>query len=304
MEHISSFLQKVMAKHEGPIKLNDLFKQAMADPAVKKFLQAHQRQLTPQMIERSQANLYAFHVQRQDLAKGKAIIAGYEPHLFLNGSVIDLTYRPTQQQQAAQAKQAKDRRLKLIDLPNKLRQAEFSKLDVKAGDGRYDAIAAAASFPEAFKHQPHRRGFYLSGDFGVGKTFILAAMANRLAADGTQVIFLHVPTFIAGLGSQIKAGTVNQEIRQLSQASILIFDDIGAESLSQWSRDDVLGVILQSRMDNERPTFFSSNFDQQALAKHFAETKDSIDPVKAKRLLERVRTLAPEIVVKGPNRRS
>lgn len=303
MEHISKVLQAVIKKHDQQLDLEQLFQTAMADPDVQSFLQAHQQELTPEIIQRSRANLYAFHVQKQDLARGHAIIAGYEPHLFLNGSMIDLTYRPTPALQKAQAKRDQSRRLQLIDLPARLRKAEFSDLDVKAGDGRYDAIAAAASFPERFKENRHARGFYLSGDFGVGKTFILAAMANRLAANGAEVVFLHVPTFIAGLGSKIKAGTVNEEIQHLSSVEILIFDDIGAESLSQWSRDDVLGVILQARMDNERPTFFSSNFDQKILGKHFAETKDSIDPVKAKRLLERVRTLAPEIIVAGPNRR-
>ncbi|MCH3904622.1 MAG: primosomal protein DnaI [Lactobacillus sp.] len=303
MEHISKVLQSVINKHDRTIDPQQLFQTAMKDPEVQAFLRGHRQDLTPEIIQRSQANLYAFYVQKRDLARGHAIIAGYEPHLFLNGSVIDLTYRPTQELRQAQAKQAQNRRLHLIDLPESLRQADFSSLDVQAGDGRYDAIAAAASFPEKFKQNAHARGFYLSGDFGVGKTFILAAMANRLTAQGAQVVFLHVPTFIASLGSKIKAGTVNAEIRRLSTAQILIFDDIGAESLSQWSRDDVLGVILQSRMDNQRPTFFSSNFDQATLGKHFAETKDSIDPVKAKRLLERVRMLAPEIVVAGPNRR-
>lgn len=303
MEHISKVLQAVIKKHDHNVDPQQLFQTAMSDPDVKAFLQAHKNELTPAIIERSQANLYAFYVQKQDLARGRAIIAGYEPRLFLNGSMIDLTYRPTAALQKTQAQRRQARRLHLIDLPARLRQADFSDLDVKAGDGRYDAIAAAASFPEEFRNNPHAHGFYLSGDFGVGKTFILAAMANRLTAEGAEVAFLHVPTFIAGLGSKIKSGTVNEEIQRLSQTQVVIFDDIGAESLSQWSRDDVLGVILQARMDDQRPTFFSSNFDQTTLGKHFAETKDSIDPVKAKRLLERVRTLAPEIVVAGPNRR-
>ncbi|MCI1290352.1 MAG: primosomal protein DnaI [Lactobacillus sp.] len=303
MEHISKVLQSVIKKHDAKIDPEQLFQTAMSDPAVQEFLQSHRQELTPAIIKRSRANLYAFYVQRQDLARGHAIVAGYEPHLFLNGSMIDLTYRPTPALQKAQARQQQTQRLQLIDLPERLRKADLANLEVKAGDGRYDAIAAAASLPETFRRNQHARGFYLSGDFGVGKTFILAAMANRLTAEGAEVVFLHVPTFIAGLGSKIKTGTVNDEIRRLSTAQVLIFDDIGAESLSQWSRDDVLGVILQARMDNERPTFFSSNFDQATLGKHFAETKDSIDPVKAKRLLERVRTLAPEIIVAGPNRR-
>ena len=84
----------------------------------------------------------------------------------------------------------------------------------------------------------------------------------------------------------------------------MIFDDIGAETLSEWSRDDVLGVILQKRMDNVLPTFFSSNMTMDGLNEHFAKTRNSVDEVKARRLMERVRFLSKEVFVGGKNRRN
>ncbi|MDI5788502.1 hypothetical protein PO124_09190 [Bacillus licheniformis] len=36
---------------------------------------------------------------------------------------------------------------------------------------------------------------------------------------------------------------------------ILMLDDIGAESMSSWVRDEVLGAILQHRMSQQLPTF-------------------------------------------------
>ena len=60
----------------------------------------------------------------------------------------------------------------------------------------------------------------------------------------------------AGLASHFGDNSLQDEIRRLSGCDLLILDDIGAETLSQWSRDDVLGVILQARMDNVLPTFF------------------------------------------------
>ena len=83
----------------------------------------------------------------------------------------------------------------------------------------------------------------------------------------------------------------------------MILDDIGAETLSQWSRDDVLGVILQARMDNDLATCFTSNMEMDDLEDHFASTKNAVDPVKAARLMQRVRYLAKEIIVTGRNRR-
>lgn len=42
-------------------------------------------------------------------------------------------------------------------------------------------------------------------------------------------------------------------------AQVLVLDDIGAEQHSPWVRDDVLQVILQYRMQENLPTFFTSN---------------------------------------------
>lgn len=120
---------------------------------------------------------------------------------------------------------------------------------------------------------------------------------------GKKVIFLHTPSFFANLSTHIKEQNLDEEINRISQADILILDDIGAESLSQWSRDDVLGVILQYRMDNLLPTFFSSNLSFDDLEKHFEETRNNIEPVKAKRLMQRIKFLGKEVDVGGKNLR-
>ncbi|MCT7885800.1 MAG: primosomal protein DnaI, partial [Lactobacillus iners] len=97
--------------------------------------------------------------------------------------------------------------------------------------------------------------------------------------------------------------SLTDKIMKIATATIVIFDDIGAESLTEWSRDEVLGVILQRRMDNQLPTFFTSNMNFDALTIHFAQVKNSYDDVKAKRLMERIRCLSKEVFVGGENRR-
>ena len=132
---------------------------------------------------------------------------------------------------------------------------------------------------------------------------MMAGLANGLAQEGNEVIFLHVPSFIAGLSDHFKDNSLTDKIMKIATATIVIFDDIGAESLTEWSRDEVLGVILQRRMDNQLPTFFTSNMNFDALTIHFAQVKNSYDDVKAKRLMERIRCLSKEVFVGGENRR-
>lgn len=299
MQPIGDVIKKIVKKRhlgsQAKIKAA-----VLKDAAVQKFLQQNQKKINAAIITNSLPNLYEFYVQskRQD-----KILAGYQPELFLNGKVIDVRYTPTKEKIAHDERQSTRRHLELVDLPQELHDVRLSQLDFDAG--RSHALGLLHEFLTKYDNgrHPHQKGLYLTGDFGIGKTYMLAGLANQVAAMGKQVIFLHVPTFIASLSSRIDDHSLQDMIHRVASCDLLILDDIGAESLSQWSRDDVLGVILQARMDNILPTFFSSNFEMKKLEAHFAETKNAIDPVKAARLMQRIKFLAQEVVVSGPNRR-
>ncbi|GAA3626833.1 primosomal protein DnaI [Lactobacillus hamsteri] len=297
MQQIGDVINKIVKKRNlGDQK--QLQADVLNDPKVRQFLHANQNKITKQMVINSMTNLFEFYMQINNANK---VMAGYRPELFLNGNVIDVRYAPTEEKIDRERERDTKRHLELIDLPAKLHNVKLSQIDMT--DDRSDVLGEIQSFLTKYSKDIHQKGLYLSGDFGVGKTYILAGLANQVAAMGKQVIFLHVPTFIAGLTSHFEDNSLQKEIQKVANCDLLILDDIGAESLSQWSRDDVLGVILQARMDNVLPTFFSSNFDMEKLEAHFAETRNAIDPVKAARLMQRVRFLAKEVIVSGPNRR-
>lgn len=299
MQAIGDVIKKIV-KNRKLGNLTDLKEEIITDPQIAVFLKKHHQQLNDQIITNSLPNLYEFYVQERQTNK---VMGGYAPELFVSNKVIGVRYRPTAAKLSAERKEDNKKHLRLIDLPERLHEVQLSQVDV--APGRTEALAAIKHFLDLYQNgrKPHQRGIYLTGDFGVGKTYMLAGLANQVAAMHKEVVFLHVPTFIAGLTSHFKDNSLQAEIKRVADCDLLILDDIGAESLSQWSRDDVLGVILQARMDNILPTFFSSNLDLEKLEAHFAETKNAIDPVKAARLMQRIRFLAQEIVVSGPNRR-
>ena len=83
----------------------------------------------------------------------------------------------------------------------------------------------------------------------------------------------------------IANNTLDQKRDRVKAAPILMLDDIGADALSTWLRDDILGVILEYRMQEELPTFFSSNFTMAELEAHLAvDTHGNQEPLKAKRI--------------------
>jgi len=117
-------------------------------------------------------------------------------------------------------------------------------------------------------------------------------------------MIVFVPDLFRELKSAIGDNTLNEKIDTIKRVPVLMMDDIGSESMSSWTRDEILGPILQHRMLEKLPTFFSSNFNLEQLEHHLAfSQRGEEEPVKAKRIMERIRTLATPVQLKGKNRR-
>ena len=114
---------------------------------------------------------------------------------------------------------------------------------------------------------------------------------------------IHYPSFTIDVKNGIKDGSVKEQIDAVKQAEVLVLDDIGAEQFSSWIRDDVLQVILQHRMIEELPTFFTSNYSFADLEAKLSNGRQGDETWQAKRVMERIRFLAKEIHLKGVNRR-
>jgi len=89
----------------------------------------------------------------------------------------------------------------------------------------------------------------------------------------------------------------------MKNTEILLIDDIGAENVTPWSRDEVLSPILQYRMDNNLKTFFTSNLNIEDLEKHLALTKDGEEVVKSRRIIERIKQLTNDVELVSKNLR-
>src|SRR5690625_6268764 len=81
-----------------------------------------------------------------------------------------------------------------------------------------------------------------------------------------------------------------------------MIDDIGAETQSAWFRDEVLGSILQYRMMEKLPVFFTSNYSLEQLEKQLSKTtRGGVEKVKAGRIMERIRQVSKEVSLFGDN---
>ncbi|AVK62864.1 primosomal protein DnaI [Lactobacillus sp. CBA3606] len=306
MENISEGLKTLMNKRHLNQQYQELMTTVYQDPDVRQFLAAHQDDLSSDAMERSATKLYEFCQEKQKAARHEPTQApGYQPELVMSNHLIDIAYQPTPQFQEAQAERDLKHRVRSISMPKNIQSADLTAYD-QDGD-RATALMAALDFIDAYTQAPKRfhRGLYLYGSFGVGKTFLLGAMANNLATRGFQTTLIHFPSFAVEMKRSISNNTSGDKVDAIKRAPILMIDDIGADSSSTWIRDDVLGVILEYRMQEELPTCFSSNFSMQELQDGYltVSQKGDEEPIKAQRIMQRIRFLTTEIEMIGQNRR-
>lgn len=150
------------------------------------------------------------------------------------------------------------------------------------------------------------KGLYLYGNFGSGKTYIIAALLNEFAKKNIKSAIIYFPEFLRTLKESFSNDldiSYSDKYEYIKKIPILLIDDIGAENITPWGRDEILGTILQYRMDENLPTFFTSNLSLEELETHLSNTNKSVDKVKARRIIERIKYLSNEMKLIGVNRR-
>ena len=152
-------------------------------------------------------------------------------------------------------------------------------------------------------YEKSEKGLYLSGSFGSGKTYLLSAMFNELAKQNVKSAIIFWPEFLVDLKNSMRNDDFGEKLNRIKKVPLLLIDDIGAEATTSWSRDDILCPILQYRMQEKLPTFFTSNLSIELLEKHLASSKDGIEEVKAKRIIERINQLTDKLDLVSKNYR-
>ena len=292
----------VLKGHPSRFQYQDLVQQIVKDPDVAAFIQ--KESLSQEELNRSISKFNQYITERDKFLRGDTdyIARGYKPVLVMNHGYADVSYEETPELIAAEKEAAIKKRLKLINLPSSLKNVSF--LDVYRDDvARLAVLNRMIKFVNDYPE--NRKGLYLYGDFGVGKSFMVAALAHDLSEKrGVSSTLLHYPSFVIDVKNAIGDGNVKNLVDEIKQAEVLILDDIGAEQSTPWVRDEILQVILQYRMQEDLPTFFTSNFNFEDLEKHFAKGKNGNDETwEARRVMERIRYLAEETRLEGENRR-
>ena len=188
--------------------------------------------------------------------------------------------------------------IRYFNTPIELKEARITDI-YKSDKKRFKTINWLLDFIDNYTDDPHQKGLYLYGNFGCGKTYLIAAVLNELAYQGVKSAIIFWPEFLR----QAFYDDFNDKFDYVKNVPILLIDDIGAENLTAWNRDEILCPLLQYRMENKLTTFFTSNLSMDDLKQHLSISKSGVDEVKAGRIIARINQLTEQVEMISKNLR-
>ena len=220
-------------------------------------------------------------------------ISGYAKLPKLNGDGLEFVYKPCKYKKKIDKEEKLHSNTILFNVPKEIKEASFKNI-YKTDKKRYSTILWLTEFIKKYKQDVHQKGLYLCGNFGSGKTYLIAATFNELAKDGVKSAIVFWPEFLnslkASFNSDIKSEFKNK-YNYVKKVPLLLIDDLGAESVTPWARDEILCPLLQYRMDEKLPTFFTSNLNLENLENHLAITSKGDEIIKLAELFRELNSL-------------
>ncbi|MDD3957796.1 MAG: primosomal protein DnaI [Candidatus Izemoplasmatales bacterium] len=283
---------------QPPKKVNpdDAIEVLLDDPVIRQFVIKHD--MKHDAIILGMNDFLTYKDARTMCARCRGLHAcllatsGYTPRLASLGGAVTLEYEKCRYNLTDDSTS----RIDAMYVTKKVFEARLDDFDL-IGPQRKEIHRYILKFLNEYAPDNYLKGMYLSGLFGAGKTYILAVIANELAKKGCKIIFAYYPDLVRELKSSISTGELESKIEDLKRVEILFLDDLGGETPNEFIRDEVLGPILQHRVLDRKPTFFSSNLKMKVLVEAMQVSQSVLDKSKAIRIYERVHELATEFEI-------
>ena len=149
------------------------------------------------------------------------------------------------------------------------------------------------------------QNLYIFGNPGTGKTFLAAIMGNEFLKQGKSVIFVDTPTLLDQMKSTFDSSsesTLENLMLKLAKVDVLILDDLGTETPTQWAVER-LYLVINARYNAQKPLIVTSNYDLQQAAERLNNPVNGERGVTGSRIVSRIRGLCKTARISGDDKR-
>ncbi len=192
------------------------------------------------------------------------------------------------------AKNNQNELIHTLYMPKSIRDASLAEFNINTPE-RVNSLKKATEFINTYSKNSFKEGLMLSGGFRTGKTYLLGAIANELAKKKLNSLLIYFPDLIRELKSALNTPRFDELINELKEIDVLMIDDLGSESMTQWVRDEIFGPIINYRLAEGKALFISTNLSFNQLLPYFTLGKDQIEQTKAMRILSRLLELVENV---------
>lgn len=192
-------------------------------------------------------------------------------------------------------------RILINEMPESMYEVSFDTIDIRREENRTASYQKVLN--EVWDACEKKQSLFLYGGMGTGKTYLACCAVNETARKGERCAFISWPRFTGEMTAQVRSGEYRDTMELLAYVPFLVIDDIGAEKVTEWNRDELLFSILDQRVSAGRCTWYTSNSDLKKLEEHFALTGNKEEILKASRLMERITTGCLVEALTGKDRR-
>jgi DNA replication protein DnaC len=153
-------------------------------------------------------------------------------------------------------------RVRFGHLPPKFENCDLSTFETRSGEHQntiHVAKRAAIDFVQTY--EPSARGLLITGPSGSGKTHLAAAIASELIKKNVQCYFCDYRELLKTIQHSYNGAVPATEmdvLRPVLQATVLIIDELGEASASDWVLDTI-SYIINHRYLTRATTIFTTS---------------------------------------------
>lgn len=158
-----------------------------------------------------------------------------------------------------------------------------------------DAKAQVAGWADAFQPR-QRRGLYLMGPVGVGKSHLASAVVHQVRPSAAAV-YVKVPAMVERMRASLDApekGRIEAIQTALRTVPLLVLDDLGTERPTEFGVEQLF-LLLDARYELCRPVIVTTNWTLADLQS---------DDMLGQRMVSRLMDLCDIVVVDGTDYRA